>query len=124
MKRIKSSKSCTTINLKKGVYDFTNDYNHIRKNMDIKKSEVIKFKAYQLFEVNEKKYIFTQDNAIYEIDDRTQKIIEATGSTYEEMYNRVNEDFTEQEFNELICAMKTSKFVIGEGEDSDQTITD
>ena len=92
--------------------------------MDIKKSEVINFKAYQLFEVNDKKYIFTQDNAIYEIDDRTQKIIEATGSTYEEMYNHVKEDFTEQEFNQLICAMKTSKFVIGEGEDIDQTITD
>ncbi len=92
--------------------------------MDIKKSEAINFKAYQLFEVNDKKYIFTQDNAIYEIDDRTQKIIEATGSTYEEMYNHVKEDFTEEEFNELICAMKTSKFVIGEGEDLDPTITD
>ena len=40
------------------------------------------------------------------------------------MYNHVKEDFTEQEFNQLICAMKTSKFVIGEGEDIDQTITD
>ena len=85
-----------------------------RLDIDFKQNEVITFQVYQLFEVNYKKYIFTQDNAIYEIDDRTQKVIESSGMSYGEIYNRVKNDFTEQEFDELIGEMTQSNFIISE----------
>lgn len=83
-----------------------------RMDMELKQNEVITFKVYQLFEVDNKKYIFTQDNAIYEIDDRTQTVIESSGMSYGDIYERVKIDFTEQEFAELINEMMQSDFIV------------
>lgn len=39
----------------------------------IRDNERVCFVPYKMFVVDGRKYVFTQDNAIYEIDDRTQR---------------------------------------------------
>lgn len=78
----------------------------------IKNDERICFKPFKMFDVNGKKYVFTQDNAIYEIDQRTQWVIEKSGSTYNQIYSHICEYFTKQEFDELLESMEKARFIV------------
>ena len=78
----------------------------------IRDNERVYFAPYKMFVVDGRKYVFTQDNAIYEIDDRTQQIIEKSGSTYNQIFDQVCHIFTKEEFEKLIDDMETARFIV------------
>lgn len=64
------------------------------------------FYPYRIFEINKRKYLYTiKSSGIYEIDDRTEKLFENNNETVDEMRKRLEDDFNETEFNEIIRAM-------------------
>lgn len=84
----------------------------------IRDNERVCFMPYKMFDVDGRKYVFTQDNAIYEIDDRTQQIIEKSGSTYNQIFDQVCHNFTKEEFEKLINDMETARFIVGNDNDT------
>lgn len=80
--------------------------------MDNIKNTNLVFMPYKLFEVNNNKYVYTQENLIFEVDERTLKIIEKSGNTYNEIFSEVSNLFTEKEFDDLIFEMNQQKFII------------
>lgn len=63
----------------------------------------IYFKPYKIFHVDGKIFIFNIDStAIYQIDERTLKVIQQSGKTKADIYQEVSNQFTKKDFDELI----------------------
>lgn len=72
----------------------------------------IYFKPYKIFHVDGKIFIFNIDStAIYQIDERTLKVIQQSGKTKADIYREVSNQFTKKDFDELIEKMDELNFV-------------
>lgn len=68
------------------------------------------FYPYKIFKINNRKYLYTiKASGIYEIDDRTEKLFQYNNGTVGEIRKRLEEDFNETEFNEIIRDMVQEK---------------
>lgn len=73
----------------------------------------LQFYSHRIFHENNRIYVYCINNTgLFEIDDRTKKLIEQEGKSYEEAYIAVKEMFTREEFLNLINAMKDNYFVV------------
>lgn len=78
----------------------------------VQDKQKLEFYPYQVFNIGGRIYLYTINaGGIFEIDERTLEIIELEGKEIDQVYNKVKDKFTREEFDELIDSMKQGEFI-------------
>lgn len=75
-------------------------------------TEKLSFYPYRIFNEDSGSYLYSlNNNKIFEIDEKVEKLLNQEGKDFEQAYHNVADVFTEQEFSEVISQMEEAFFI-------------
>ena len=79
--------------------------------------EILNFYSFEIFEENDKKYIYVNNtNGLFEIDNVTLELLKQNGKSINEAYENIKNMISYDDFNKTIENMKKYKFIITEND--------
>ncbi|WP_162265429.1 PapB family radical SAM/SPASM ranthipeptide maturase [Abyssisolibacter fermentans] len=79
----------------------------------INSSEAMHLSDYKIFCVQDSKYVYyIENNKIFKIDNKTEKLLGQDGKSYKEIYDNLQSIYTQEELDTTIKAMKEHDFII------------